>query len=943
MRIHRRVRLAALVAGLALLAGAVATRLVAVAPRAVSFSPATSGRPLEIDRGAAALWQALLKLDTRSSLLMIVAHPDDEDGGFLTYESRGQGARTALLTLNRGEAGQNLMNSDYLDDMGLLRTEELLASDRYYGVQQYFTRVIDFHFSKSKAESLREWTLERVLYDTVRVVRLVRPLVVASVFVGGPSDGHGNHQVAGEVAQLAFKEAGDPNVFPDQIRAGLRPWAPLKMYARVPTFSVRGNHIFDYSNGRTYPLRFMNYITGKWIEGQLSTSVVIAEGGYDPLLGGTYVQIARQGLGFQKSQNGGIAVPPPGPANSAYHLFDSRVPASGQEASPFAGIDTSLLGIADLAGGQDAAFLRPALENVQSLVEQAMKQFSARQPAAIAPLLAEGAKANLALIARVASSPLGPGAKSNVLFELRVKQAQFNAALADALGLSLRASVAPARSGPPSPGPFPRRGSEDNFRMAIPGQKLEVNLRAADMGSVPVTVRRFRIATPSGEAWTSSPQGQAPAELASGGVGDQDFEVQIPSTAAYTEPYFSRPNVEQPYYNINDPKYLNLPFAPYPVSGWAEFEYQGVPIRIGQVAQTYQRETGLGQVAEPLAVGPAISLWISPHAGVAPIGAKSFPVSVLVRSNVKGPASGTVRLALPPGWASTPDSAPFSFAKDDQSLSVRFEVHPSAIAAKTYDLDAVAEYAGHAYRRGYRTVAYSHLRPYYRYRLAEYRANGASVKVAPSLTVGYVVGTGDEVPESLENLGLHVVFLASQEIASADLSKYNAIVIGERAYSVRPELTAYNQRLLDYVHGGGVLIVQYQDQNYDHNFGPYPFQLGRGETVTEENCAVAILQPRNPALRWPNAIGPSDFLDWVEERGHGFPESWDSRWQPLVEMHDEGQAPQKGGLLIAPYGQGEYVYLALALYRQLPEGVPGSYRLLANLLSLAKNPLLRRR
>ncbi len=202
--------------------------LYAQTPYDSSIKPAVAPVQLPINRGSMALWQSLKKLHTRASLIMVTAHPDDEDGGMLTYESRGQGARVTLLTLNRGEGGANVMSSNYFDGLGLVRTEELLAAGRYYGVDQYWTRVIDYGFSKTKAESISKWTHDRVLYDVVRVVRMTRPLVITSVFVGGPTDGHGNHQTAGAMAQEVFKAAGDPNVFPDQIAAGLKPWTPAQ-------------------------------------------------------------------------------------------------------------------------------------------------------------------------------------------------------------------------------------------------------------------------------------------------------------------------------------------------------------------------------------------------------------------------------------------------------------------------------------------------------------------------------------------------------------------------------------------------------------------------------------------------------------------------------------------------------------------------------------------
>ncbi len=270
------------------------------------------------DRGAAAVWQGLKKLHTRASLIMITAHPDDEDGGMLAYESRGLGARVVLLTLNRGEGGANVMSSDYWDALGLVRTEELLAAGQYYDVDQYWTRVCDYGFSKTMQEALEKWGKERVLGDVVRVVRMTRPLVVTSVFVGGPSDGHGNHQVAGLMAKEVFEAAGDPNQFPEQIREGLLPWKPLKYYAHVPFFGPEASKI--------------------------TATVGIPAGDYDPFLGLSYLQTAREGLAYQKSQNGGGSIPGAGKVSSDYHRFGSNVRAQDQETSFFDDIDVSVRG-----------------------------------------------------------------------------------------------------------------------------------------------------------------------------------------------------------------------------------------------------------------------------------------------------------------------------------------------------------------------------------------------------------------------------------------------------------------------------------------------------------------------------------------------------------------------------------------------------------------------
>jgi LmbE family N-acetylglucosaminyl deacetylase len=905
-------------------------------PRTVSQTPSSYSVPLAVNRGAAGLWQTLKKLHTRASLIMFTAHPDDEDGGMLAYESRGVGARVVLFTLNRGEGGANVMSSDYFDALGLVRTQELLDADRYYGVQQYFSTVCDYGFSKTLQEAIQKWTVRRVLYDAVRVIRMTRPLIVTSVFVGGPSDGHGNHQMAGMLAQLAYRDAGNPNMFPDQIRAGLQPWTPLKDYAHVPFAGmITSKGIYDYSDHHYYPVRFRNYITNTWIQGKLTPDVEVPEGSVDPFLGLSYAQIARQGLGFQKSQNGGTGPVAWNPIMSDYYRFGSVAPAKEKESSFFDGIDTSLMGITDLAHGGDPGFLKRGLARINSLIGQAIDSFSADHPEGIAPTVAEGLKATNALVTAVASSSLSDDAKYNVTFELKIKQAQFNTALVEALGLSGRATVAPEK---PPTGMFASFfGTLSPSRVSIPGQRIAVNVHVADRGRDPVEVVGVKLAASSGEPWPSTVEGPASGELAAGTARSVRFSVQVPEDALSTQPYFTRPNIEQSYYDIENPKYRDLPLMPYPLSAHVEFSYQGVSFGTHSVVQTAQRETGPGLVLDPLVVQPAISIWISPRDAVVPLAARSFTLHALIHSNVEGPAQGTVRLELPAGWQSEPQR--FAIAKPGEDEGLNFKVAPTDLREQRYRIPVVAEYDGRQYNQGYANVGYSGLRPYFLYRPAVYRTTGVQVKVAPGLNIGYVMGSGDVVPESLGNLNLKVHFLASEDLATGNLSKYNVIVIGVRAYAVRNDLITYNGRILDYVKNGGVVIVQYQTPQYDHNYGPYPYRMTDDPPeVTDEGSKTLILDSQNPVFTWPNEITTKDFNGWVEERGSKFMVSWDPHYRALLETHDPDQAPQKGGLLYARYGKGIYIYDAYAFYRQLPEGVPGAYRLFANLVSLPDNP-----
>ena len=883
---------------------AIGVGLLAQAPYKTTMAPSDVAIDLPVNSGAAAVWQSLKKLHTRASLIMITAHPDDEDGGMLAYESRGQGARVALLTLNRGEGGANVMSSDYFDALGLVRTEELLAAGRYYGVDQYWTRVIDYGFSKTIDESLSKWTRERVLYDVVRVVRMNRPLVVTSVFVGGPSDGHGNHQTAGMMAKEVYRLAGDKSIFPDQIKAGLRPWTPLKDYARAP-FSRRGG------------------------ASPLATNIEIPEGTYDPLMALSYVQISREGLGHQKSQNGGTGIPGAGPVMSAYHRFDSRVTAQDKEQSFFDGIDTSLMGIATLAKEGDTAFLLNGLKQMNSDVEKAIEQFSATHPEKIAPALADGLKTTAALLDQLAKSSLSEDAKYDISHELRIKRAQFNNALAEALGVSMRATVAPEKEPNPMFAMF--MGEPDTFRVAIPGQEFNVRVRVVNQSAAPVTIGKVAL-TPVEPKWWSIPDSPKSS-------GDAAFRVKVANDAGFTRPYFSRPNIEQPYYDILDERYLERPRSPYPLSARVELNYDGVPIQVAQVVQTIKRVTGYGPVLEPLVIGPAVSVAIAPRAGIVPLDAKSFPVTAVVHSNVKGPAKGTLRLELPMGWRSNPASAQFSTSQDGDDQSVEFQVTPVNLSEKSYEITALADYGGKTYREGYQVTGYAGLRPEYLYKPSTYKTTGVDVKVAKDLRVGYIMGSGDDVPASLQHLGIKVNFLATADLANGDLSKYDVIILGVRTYAAREDLRTYNSRLLDFVKNGGVAIVEYNTPEYDHNYGPYPYVMGSNpEEVTDEDSKVEILEPSNPVFNWPNKISERDFRGWVEERGSKWMQSWDPHYQALLETHDAGQAPQKGGLLYAKYGNGIYIYNAYAFYRQLPEGVPGAYRIFANMVSLPKNP-----
>ena len=541
---------------------------------------------------------------------------------------------------------------------------------------------------------------------------------------------------------------------------------------------------------------------------------------------------------------------------------------------------------------------------------------------------------------KVTASDLSAQAKYNVLHELSVKQAQFNSAIVEALGVTLTAVVA---------GPNPEHGragfavdAQDTFTTAVPGQSFGVTAFLTNASDVPVQIKSISVRSTGTGDWRITAAAPPPASLEANQRLSADFKLTAPLDAELTKACFHRKDVEQPYYDLDSVDCLNHPLPPYPLEAWLEFTVDGVSVRTAQAVQTVQHQVGRGGVYQPLVIAPAVSVAATATAGIIPLDGekdKTASVNVRVRSNVKVSPPGDVRLDLPSGWQSSPQSAPFSAHKEGDEQTLTFTVTPQNLAATSYSITPVAEYQGHRYAQGYDTVGYPGLRPYNYYQPGPYKLVGVDVKLAPGLKVGYVMGTGDEVPQALESMGVAVHLLQAADINDGNLSAYDVIVLGIRAYAARPELAASNGRLLDYVKKGGVLIVQYNTREYDHNYGPYPLSLtGDPEKVVDEHDPVQLLEPTNPLLSWPNKITSADFQGWVEERGHSFMHSWDSHYQALTETKDPGQDEQKGGLLYTRYGKGAYVYIAYALYRQLPEGVPGAYRIFANLLSLPKAP-----
>ena len=902
--------------------------------------PGSVALHLPEDRGQAALEQSLRRLNTTASVLYIVAHPDDEDGALMTYLSRGLGARVTLLTLTRGEGGQNAISGETYDALGLMRTSELLKADEYYASHQLWGTEADFGFSKTQQEAYARWGRDRVLYDAVLAVRKVRPQIIIATFVGGVSDGHGQHQVSGEAAQEAFKLAGDPKVFPEQLKDGLEPWQPLAMYSRSPFARVTDKGIFDYATNKWAPARFHNYITDEWINGAPSVDVRLQVGAWDPVLGRSYAQIARQGWGEQKSQNGGANPQLSGPATSSYHLWgaapNAAFSATGAEQkdpdlSLFENrkvkIDTSLAGLASLVKGKPPAWLAEGLQqindNLTNYNSDRRNAFGVEGAHKLAPIY----KQTLDLYARVKSSDLDGQSKASLDLELGEKINQFQSAFKNLLGLDMLALTTSGNESGRN-GIMPGNFGDETARSVTPGQDFKVRVHVTQaLGAVQIS--HIWLENQVGTAWKFQETGAALDPKAA--ETDRVFNVRAADDAPATAPFNTRPSIEQPYYDISNQAWRERSFAPWPLAAWAEFTFDGLPIRIGSVVQTLERITGIGGIYQPLVVTPAIGVRMEPEARILPLDGSALPVKVTVHATRD--ASGTVTLSTPEGWHVAPAEAQFNLKAGVDSAPLVFSVSPAKAAAGVYNVQAIAHSGGHDFSTGWQTIGYPEIQPYNQYQSAKLETRKVDVKLAPGVKVAYIMGPGDEVPEAIQELGVVPHLLSDAELTTGDYSTYTVIIVGIRAYSTRPAVVASQAHLDEFVRRGGTLVVQYQTENFP---APLPLTVNR-TNVVDEQAPVKLLEPSNPLLSWPNKITTADFDGWVEERGHSFLDSFDPGYTALTETNDEGQDPQRGGLIVTHPGKGTYIYVAYALYRQLPELVPGSYRLLANMLSAGKS------
>jgi LmbE family N-acetylglucosaminyl deacetylase len=916
--------------------------------------------PLDDEQGHVALGLELRHLANTGIFMHTTAHPDDENNGLLVMLNRGQGYRTALATATRGNGGQNEIGPEIFEALGVLRTGELAALHRFDGAEQYFTRAVDFGYSFGIDETFEKWGREEIDADYVRLIRMIRPDVIVTLPPTGNAGGQ-HHMASAVITRDAYKLAGDPTKFPEQIKEGLRPWQPKKLY-----------HLAAFGfPGEPPPVGRVTRVTS---------------GVYDPLLGKTYNEIGTEARSMHKCQGMGQLLSLPAPATAAvasYQLVETTLPGQMQkdESLLFDGIDSSVLSLGKFAGARAPKDLTDGLTVISNATQAAQKAFDVANDEATMKPLQDGLFAVRVLRRALRSMAIDEGGKFEIDFRLRQKEGEFQQAIVLAHGVKIEALA------------------DDG--VVVPGQAVKVNVIVANRGNGDVAVKNVKFDGFSGEVACTmtafsgggfffpganrrpaAPEAPMP-NVRKDQVAHCEPTLSIPENARPTEPYWHRKG-EEGRYTFDADAPFGLPMRPSPfyvqvtlTLPGGEDVIQGMPVQ-----HRYEGDIFSGEKRSDLLVVPAFSVRVTPQVAIVPESAiRSTPaaarpegralqpsptgsgrpsgrptgsarppasaaptpdreIRVTVLNDTTGPADTSVKLELPKGWTATPGEQPVKFSRSDESQTVRFTVRPSpSIGAGEFHVKAIVSADGKSYARGFEVIEYPHITRYHIYDDADAMLKVINVRTPSDLLIGYVMGVGDQVPSAIEQLGAKVQLLTAEDLAWGDLSRFTAIVTGVRAYERRDDLRANNSRLLDYVFKGGTMIVQYNKFEFnDAQYGPYPAKVSASR-VTDENAPVQMVA-HSPLLTTPNEIGEAAWKNWVQERGTYFlADDKDSRYHDVVQMEDNFQynkGMKTGALVDAAYGKGHWVYVGLGLWRQLPVGTDGAYQILANLISLGK-------
>ncbi len=875
--------------------------------------------PLPQDQGANGLGLALRRLPVAFNVLYVTAHPDDENNGVLTLLSRGLGVRTGLLTVTRGDGGQNEIGPELFQAIGILRTEELAGVHRYDAAEQYFTKAYEFGYSFSIEETFEKWGREEILDDVVRVYRAFRPDVVLSLSLEAPGGGQ-HHQTTAHLAREAFRAAADANRFSYQAKEGLLPWQAQR----------------TYQGG-----------VGGGLEQLEGTMTTVATNGFDPLLGMSYAEFGSIGRAFHQCQGMGQLKADPGEGRATYYIVDSEPKISGGGTSILPG-DISVNALIRFAKGEEdkAPNLAAGLAAIQDAAAEAVAAYDPRSIGKVLPALRKGLGATHALIASVKNSGLSAGAKTNLLHRLERKVTEFEQALTLAHGVVFQAVASDGD--------------------VVRGQALDIRALVVNQGDAPVRLEDVSLSVPAG--WTLSGKLDKTGELAPGQKAQGTFTVTVGAAARYTQPYWKR-NFKVDRYDIEIPEHQTLPWSPSDIQARFSFSSGGTTFGRTQAAQyRYEGRWVGGEKQKEVNIIPTLSLQLTPEIVVAPKSAVAVKreLRVVVKNGGKSAVDAVVKLDAG-SLKVEPASAPVKFRYEGEELTVRFFVTvPPGTKESDFTLKASAVANGETFTQGYQVIAYNHIQERHLIHEAETLLRVQEVKVSPGARVGYINGAGDETAGAIAQLGVPVTMLNADDLAYGDLSKYTTIVTGTRVFQGRNDLKANYARVMKYVEDGGHLVVQYNKFEFnvlaqpvfaggfsggpggpggpgggaprpapDSPFAPYPASV-TSNRVTVEEAPIEMTTPGARLLSKPNRITDADFGGWVQERGLYFFGARDPRYVDLLKSKDpwpKNPGDKTGMLVTANVGKGTWTYVGLGLFRQLPAGTPGAYRILANLIS----------
>lgn len=861
---------------------------------AVAFTLALTAPRLLLsqERGAVTLGESVAGLDVTTRVLIIGAHPDDEDTQLLAYLARGKQVETAYLSLTRGDGGQNLIGNELGPLLGMIRTQELLAARRIDGGRQFFTRAYDFGFSKSAEETLTHWPKDSILKDVVTIVRAYRPQIIVAVFSGTPRDGHGHHQVSGILAREVFDAAADTLRWPSKQTLGLGAWTPTKFY-RAARFNA-GAATISFNVGELSPLR-----------------------------GRTYAEIASESRSQHLSQGFGI-LERRGTSMDYLTLEATHfgVPV-GRESSMFQGVQTDWSRFAKVALPAPA---RAALDSLPAAIAGVRSVERLIDPAPMVTPLARVVRlmSSVRESVRCGGSHVTTGAlaigcdesQGDLVVSLETAQRRARAAILAAAGVLVESTA-------------PRE-------LLAVGDTMPVTVSVYNQGNADVAFDSARVWTLTGGRRVAGPGVIAPDSSARATVPLTAMTSSVPwwLTIGRRGDVFVLPGqgaTAAENIAVGEERIFNT-------YAQASLRIAGVPVAADASPVIYRvADPARGELRRPVAAVPAISVLLDDEVQYA---RANVPFDrmyrVHLRSATMAPRGVSVTLTLPTGLRA--DSAVRRVALDPfGSATLTYRVR-GTLPVGRFNVSASAASNGETFVSGYIPIEYAHIPPLRYYRAATVQVEAVDAKLPANTKVAYIQGVGDNVMPMLAQLGISVTPIAPEAVGAYDLSPFGAVVVGPRAFAASDVLPREAKKLQDYARAGGTLVMQYgQNEMERPGILPYAITLARpAQRVTDENAPVTVLDPRSPLLNTPNRITSADFTDWVQERATYMPSTFDPHWKTLLRMNDPGEPPNDAAILVAPLGKGVVEYVTLALFRQLPAGVPGGARLFLNLLSGAR-------